>query len=92
MDATRRYEQFHGKPARKVNSINFNTPKKLIFLGEAVAIEYRCDKLNGGGDGKQAVYRHKFSPGAILCMDETAKRQLYVIGSKITVDDEGIKR
>jgi hypothetical protein len=92
MDAERRFEQFHGKPSRKTNSLNFNIPKKLIYLGDAVAIEYKCDKLNGGGDGHVAIYRHKFSPGAIVCMDETAKRQLYIIGGKIAVDDAGIKR
>ena len=92
MDAVSRYEQFHGKDPRSVKSKNFHVPKKLVYLGDAVAIEYRCDKLNGGGDGKKATYRHKFDPGAILCMDETGKGQLYVLGGKIKVDDAGIRR
>lgn len=92
MNAASRYTQFHGKEPRTTSSVNFNVPKKLIYLGDAIAIEYKCDKLNGGGDGKTAIYRHKFDKGAILCMDETGKCQLYVIGGKIAVDDAGIKR
>lgn len=60
-------------------------------LGRAVAIEYECDKINGGGDGQKAVYRHEFDRGAYLYMDNTAKRQLYIIGDKIRVTDAGIE-
>ena len=91
MEAERRYEEFHGKSSRYMNRVEFNLPKKLVYLGEAVAIEYRCNKLNGGGDGKRAVYRHEFETAAKVCMDETGRRILYIIGSKIKVDDEGIK-
>ena len=64
----------------------------LVFLGKAIAIEYQCSKRNGGGDGRSAIYRHEFETPAIVCMDEKGKRQLYIIGNSITVDDEGIKR
>jgi hypothetical protein len=63
-----------------------------VFLGKAVAIEYRCNKLNGGGDGKQAIYRHVFETPSAVCMDETGRKQLYIIGPQITVDADGIKR
>jgi hypothetical protein len=63
----------------------------MVLIGKAVAIEYECDKLHGGGDGKRAVYRHEFEKPAIVCMDERARRQLYILGPKIVVDDEGIK-
>jgi hypothetical protein len=91
MNAYSKYAQFHGRHHKKVNALNFHVPKTLVLLGEAIAVEYRCDKLNGGGDGKKAVYRHEFETPAIVCMDEKARRQLYIIGPSITVDDEGIK-
>jgi len=86
-----KYEEFHGKPYRKVSGINFHVPHGLVYLGEAVAIEYRCSKRNGGGDGKRSVYRHEFDPGVIVCMDERGKKQLYVMGPRLTVDQAGIR-
>ena len=87
-----KYEQFHGKRYRKISGIEFHIPKGLVFLGKAIAIEYQCSKRNGGGDGRSAIYRHEFETPATVCMDEKGKRQLYIIGNSITVDDEGIKR
>lgn len=92
MSAKRSYEEFHGKRPRRTSGLNFHVPRKLVFLGKAVAIEYRCSKWNGGGDGRSAVYRHEFETPAILCMDERSGKQLYIIGPRITVDDEGIKK
>lgn len=86
------YTVFHGRRPKRVSNVNFNVPRQLIYLGRAVAIEYECNKLNGGGDGKTAVYRHEFETPSILCMDERAKKQLYILGEKITVDDSGIRR
>jgi len=91
MNAESRYQQFHGKPVPRKRQWDFHTPKQLVILGEAVAIEYRCDKLHGGGDGKKAVYRHKFDSGAFVCMDETGRKQIYVVGPKITVTEAGIE-
>jgi len=91
MSAEDRYLQFHGREPKYEEKIEFTLPKKLVYLGEAVAIEYRCSKRNGGGDGRRATYRHEFETPAKLCMDETGKRILYIIGSKIVVTDEGIK-
>jgi hypothetical protein len=88
--AYKKYEQFHGRRSRKTASRPFHVPSSLVYLGEAVAVEYLSDKLNGGGDGAKAIYRHKFSPGAVLCMDEKARGQLYILGSKIYVNDRGI--
>ncbi len=87
-----KYEQFHGKRYRKISGFEFHIAKGLVFLGKAIAIEYQCSKRNGGGDGRSAIYRHEFETPAIVCMDEKGKRQLYIIGNSITVDDEGIKR
>jgi hypothetical protein len=91
MSAADRYREFHGKNPRRQTGQRFHIPKQLVLLGKAVAIEYETDKLNGGGDGRRAVYRHEFETPAIVCMDETAHNQLYVIGSKIKVTDAGIE-
>jgi hypothetical protein len=90
MSALRKYEEFHGRVPKHEDGIDFHTPKKLVYLGEAVAIEYRCSKLNGGGDGTRAVYRHEFETPAKVCMDETGRKCLYIIGNRIAVTDEGI--
>lgn len=89
--ANRAYKSFHGRGVRKVTKINYISPKQLIRLGEAVAIEYACDKLNGGGDGTMAVYRHEFESPVLLFMDTTKKRQLYIIGNRLKVTDAGIE-
>jgi hypothetical protein len=87
-----RYEQFHGRPPKNVSGVDFHVPKRLVLIGQAIAIEYKCDKLNGGGDGKQAVYRHEFETPSVVCMDETGRKQLYVIGPQIVVDERGIRK
>lgn len=91
MNLHSKYITFHGKRTKKERDVNFHVPKGLIVLGKAVAIEYECDKLNGGGDGKKAVYRHEFETPVLVCMDETMKKQLYVIGPKLIVTDAGIE-
>lgn len=90
--ARRAYRSFHGRRVRKVKKIRFDNPKPpLICLGEAVAIEYACDKLHGGGDGKYAVYRHEFETPVGVFMDQTRKRQLYLIGERLKVTNAGIE-
>ena len=84
------YIQFHGRNPTKREKIFMRYPKTLIQLGRAHAIEYVCDKFNGGGDGRQAIYRHKFGTGAILCRDEK-DGQLYILGKNIRVTDAGIE-
>jgi hypothetical protein len=86
---TKEYRSFHGHDPRYERQVPFTPPKSFVLLGEAVAVEYRCDKLAGGGDGKNAVYRHSFDKGAILVMDQT-RRQLFILGSKIRVTSAGI--
>jgi hypothetical protein len=84
------YEEFHGHTPRKVTSINFHNPQKLVYLGKAVSIVYECDKENGGGDGQLWEYEHKFSKTTHLYTDETAK-QLFILGAKLKVTDRGIE-
>jgi hypothetical protein len=90
--ARKAYHAFHGRRVRRVKKIRYDNPKSpLICLGEAVAIEYACDKLHGGGDGKLAVYRHCFTTPVKVFMDQTKKRQLYIIGERLKVTDAGIE-
>ena len=85
------YEMFHGRSPKRKDALDFHVPRELTLLGAAVAIEYRCNKLNGGGDGKQAVYRHEFETPVMLAMDERHGKQLYIIGNRVTVTDRGIE-
>jgi hypothetical protein len=91
MTVVDKYRRFHGKGPKSLSAVNFSTPKHFIRLGRAVAIEYECDKLHGGGDGKKAVYRHVFDRGAVLVMDEKMRKVLYIIGGKIKVTKAGIE-
>lgn len=91
MNLKSKYYSFHGRKPRKKEGINVHYPEGLVLLGKAIAIEYECDKLHGGGDGKKAVYRHVFENPAKVCMDEKGKNQIYIIGNKIRVTDAGIE-
>lgn len=84
------YRAFHGKEPTREDAVAFKVPKEFTLLGRAVAIEYECDKLNGGGDGTKAVYRHKFGKGDILVMDES-RQQLFVFGPRLRVTERGIE-
>lgn len=88
------YREFHGKEPRGLIRLEVDTlrgfPKNLIFLGEAIEIVYKCNKENGGGDGRMAHYKHKFSKGTLLCTDRKMK-QLYVVGPKLKVTSAGIE-
>lgn len=34
MNADRRYREFHGKPPRYEETVDFQTPKQLVYLGK----------------------------------------------------------
>ena len=91
MSARKDYVLFHGKSPRRKTTIDFHTPRRLTLLGEAYAIEYKCNKRNGGGDGRTAVYRHRFETPMVLAMDERKGRQLYVLGPELIVTERGIE-
>lgn len=90
-NARQRFKQFHGRQVRVEKNVNFHVPKTLVYLGKAIAIEYECNKWNGGGDGTKAVYRHEFETPCVVCMDERGKKQLYVLGNRLKVTDAGIE-
>jgi len=87
----RRYQEFHGRNPRGVSRRVFHVPQHLVKLGSAFAIEYVSDKFNGGGDGKRAIYRHRFESPATLYMDERGRKQLYIMSSHLKVTDAGIE-
>ena len=89
--ANKAYEVFHGQRPKKVLTGKFHVPTHLILLGTAIEIVYRCDKFNGGGDGKIAEYIHKFSKGTRLYMDERKGKVIYVTGHKLKVTSAGIE-
>lgn len=63
----------------------------MIHLGRAVAIVYETDKLHGGGDGKMAEYIHEFETPVGVFMDETGKKQLYILGHALKITNRGIE-
>jgi hypothetical protein len=85
-----RYKQFHGRRSSQWTRKNFHYPKTLIFLGQAVSIVYLSNKKHGGGDGKICEYEHEFETPVDLYMDEKGKVQLYLIGQKLAVTDDGL--
>lgn len=85
------FHRFHGRAPTKKEVGGFYVPKSLVCLGRAVAIVYESDKLHGGGDGKEAHYIHEFETPVGLYMDERAGKQLYIIGPKVIVTEDGIE-
>ena len=69
----------------------FHYPRQLICLGRCTRVEYESDKWNGGGDGTRAIYYHDHETPVYLYMDETGKRQLYLMGKKLKVTRAGIE-
>jgi len=90
--ARAKYADFHGRSVQKERLVRFIQPQSLVFLGKAIAIEYRCNKINGtpeGGEGDMATYRHEFDSSDILCTDESG-HQLYILGPSLRVTTRGI--
>ena len=86
------YTDFHGHAVRFAKNIFYRKPKKFVFLGKAVRIEYLSDKKNGGGDGEPAIYYHDFKRGVYLYTDDIG-RQLYILKNGkeyIQVNNRGI--
>lgn len=87
----KKYRTFHGHKSRWEQDVNFHVPKGFVVLGRANAVEYLCDKKHGGGDGKRAIYRHKFESEAYVLADEKMGGQLYIVGNDIRVTRCGIE-
>jgi hypothetical protein len=89
-----RHITFHGTtPQGRVEHISMpdiGKSTRLFCLGEAVEIVYRCPKLNGGGDGKLAEYKHKFNRGTKLFADQSGRQWLFIHGKSLKVEEPGI--
>jgi hypothetical protein len=84
------YRRFHGRTPEVSGQLAWPTaPEGVVVLGRAIAIEYECNKLNGGGDGELAVYRHDFHKDDVLLATPDGK-MLVVVGPKLNVETRGI--
>lgn len=90
--AVNKYREFHGRNPRYAKTITIpDTPRTMIRLGKAIAIEYECDKLHGGGDGKKAVYRHEFETPCHVLITPKGDNIIYITGSKLKTTQAGIE-
>ncbi len=85
------YQAFHGRARAPWRSRDFHIPKALIYMGQAVSIVYLSNKRHGGGDGQLCEYEHEFETPVDLYMDERGKMQLYLLGKRLTVTQDGIQ-
>jgi hypothetical protein len=87
------YERFHGHgPRRAPKGFTLEIPGEsdpMVFLGDKLTITYRSDKLNGGGDGRLAHYRHVFDKTTKLYASPDGK-WLMIRGPKMIVSNRGI--
>lgn len=82
--AVKKYKQFHGRLPTKVTKVNVPYPKKLVLLGEGVAIEYKSDKKFRNKPRRPRIYRHKFGRGVQVFTDPKGKA-LYLLGGRLRV-------
>lgn len=90
-EAVRRFRRFHGRNPSRAAKVFIPFPKAVIYLGEAIALEYRSDKLAPAlGDGpksrKTRTYRHKTGRGVKFYTDPKG-RVLFVTGGRFKVTD-----
>lgn len=87
------YETFHGKPANGVERIGWRDPKHLVYLGEADAVEYTTDKVNGAPSaraGKKTSYRHSMLRKGNKLFTNEDGTMLIILGPNLRVEDRGI--
>ena len=87
----KKYKAFHGKNPRAARKKIFHVPENLVLLGKAHQIVYISNKKNGGGDGKECEYIHTFETPCNLYMDETGRKQFYIMGARLKVTHHGIE-
>lgn len=85
--ALARFRRFHGRSAEKKAFVEIPHPKAVVFLGEALAIEYASDKnVPRLGGKRQRGYRHRFSKGVRVYCDAKGTT-LFVTGGRFKVTD-----
>jgi len=78
-----RYRAFHGHNPRKTANLPTPDVSELIFLANPEILTYVSDKFNGGGDGTEKFYQHRFGTRAkIFC--NPSGTVLIITGIKVT--------
>lgn len=86
MDKIKLYEDFHGKICEEDFEIELESMYEVTLLGEAIAIEYKCQK-DHLGDKEKEIYRHEFKKGSLLLTNGT---DLIIFG-KFKITNRGIE-
>lgn len=81
-----RFQGFHGRSAEKKSYVEIPHPKAVVFLGEALAIEYASDKALPRLGRRKRGYRHRFSKGVRIYCDSKGTT-LFVTGGRFKVTD-----
>lgn len=90
--ARKKYQEFQGKKPSKVRSVQLPDLSKLVYLGKAESIGYRCSKRNGAPSdraGKLTSYLHDFEGNISLCCSSDGKA-LVLFGPGLRVLESGI--
>jgi hypothetical protein len=85
MKGKKLFKNFHGRESEKIDYINLHSFNELVFLGDAIAIEYKAKKVHLGN--KVETYRHKFLKG---CKLFTNGKELLIYGKSIKINTRGI--
>lgn len=82
-------EAFDGyEPARQWSPLALPGPDDWQAIGAAESIMYESGKINGGGVGKNDLYRHEFAAGALAY--RAPGGWFCVVGPKIRTESRGI--
>jgi hypothetical protein len=83
--ALRFFQDFQGRPVTGSKTIELNDMKELVYLGEAVAIEYATFKPHLDNDPE--TYRHEFEKPCELFSNG---KELIIYGKSIKINKAGI--
>jgi len=79
---------FHGKEATTVSSVTI--PDGWQYIGEVKSVLYWSSKLNGGGNGRPNLFRHRFDANTIAHRSADNPGWIRIFGESLYVDDRGI--
>jgi hypothetical protein len=89
-NSRKRFNLFTGFEAGEITSSRIiSAPGELICIAKPTSISYYSDKINGGGDGKLAIYDHRFSAKTLLYTDP-AGTFLVIAGPNLRITQRGI--
>jgi len=82
------FSTFHGKEATSVSGVVI--PDGWQYIGEAKSVLYWSSKLNGGGNGRPNLFRHRFDANTIAHRSTENPGWIRIFGESLYVDDRGI--